>query len=66
MLRTTVFGEKNEIIQQYFREVDMPCNIHQDKRGTIRIAFDEEGTETFLKTIARAVEPFMKHYLINS
>jgi len=62
-LRTTSFGaEGNKLIKQYFDEVDMPCEIRQE-RNTGRIVFTKEGTLHFLKVIAPNIPPFMYYRL---
>ncbi len=63
-LRTTAFGESNEVIAQYFNEVNMTCDIKVDSYGGKRIVFDQEGTKIFLATVVHRLPNFMCEKLI--
>ena len=51
-LRTQSFGlEGNQIIERYFNEVNIPCNINKSRKSYV-IVFTVPGTETLIRMIA--------------
>ena len=51
-LRTQSFGlEGNKIIERYFNEVGIPCNLNKSRSSYI-VVFTVPGTETLIKMIA--------------
>jgi hypothetical protein len=51
-LRTQSFGlEGNKIIERYFNEVNLPCNINRSKNSHV-IVFTVAGTEALIRLIA--------------
>ncbi len=62
-INTTKFGEDgSEIVQRYFNEVDMPCNINRDG-SRLKVLFTVKGTLMLLGTIAHRFPEFMYHRL---
>lgn len=58
-INTTKFGpEGTEIVQQFFNEVDMPCNINHDG-DRLKVLFTVTGTESLFGTIAHRFPEFM-------
>jgi hypothetical protein len=58
-LRTTAFGENNEVLLVYFNEVGLECDLKMDSHGAKRIVFTRDGTISFLGTIAHRLPDFM-------
>lgn len=62
-INTTKFGEEGtKIIQQYFCEVDIECNINRNK-DRLKVLFTVEGTINLFYTIAHCFPEFMYHRL---
>lgn len=54
-LRTQSYGEEgNQIIEQYFNEVGIPCHINKSRKSFI-IVFTVDGTEILIKMIGQCL-----------
>lgn len=62
-LRTSAFGESNQVIHDYFNEVGIECEQRKDSNGACRVIFTRHGTERFQSTIAQRLPFFMRHRL---
>lgn len=63
-LRTSAFGEYNQVIHDFFNEVGIECELRKDSNGACRVIFSRYGTERFLATIAHRIPSFMRDRLI--
>jgi hypothetical protein len=62
-INTTKFGKDGtDIIEKYFNEVGMECNVNRDGKR-LKILFSIPGTETLFKVIAHLFPTFMYHRL---
>lgn len=62
-LKTQNFGEGNQIIQQYFEEIGIPCSLNKSKKSWIVVFNDPESIE-FLKIVAPYIPKCLHRRLI--
>jgi hypothetical protein len=62
-LRTSAFGDANQVIHDYFNEVGLECELRKDSNGACRVIFTRHGTDRFLSTIAQRLPFFMRYRL---
>lgn len=53
-LRTQALGETNEVVEKFFNEVNVPCNINRVRRKSV-IVFTLDGTRQLFKIIGHII-----------
>lgn len=61
-VRTQAFGDTNEIIKQFFNEVNAPCNINQVRNKPV-IVFTRDGTRMLTRIIGHLLPINRLHLL---
>lgn len=62
-LRTSYYGDQNELIHYYFNSVDIECSIVNVAPNRPNIVFSEEGSNQIFKMIEPCLPPFMSYRL---